>query len=153
MHALVLIAALLGSAPSPAPAAAPDPLEARKAQAFAVARQFEESLLDDDPQAAVSHASLPFTLEGRRFETSDDLLAEWIRQLHGRRVDLLVLYGVDVLTPAELEQKYGKPPARLASFPRSNRLLYAVANVSGHGVVLALSEGDDGHWSVVGYTD
>ena len=110
-------------------------------------------LLEENPRLTVSRSSFPFLLETERIDTPEKLLPAWIRQLHGRRVDLLKLYGIEVFTPAEMIQKYGKPPERLATFPRSNLLFYAVANVSGHAAVMALKEVDEGRWAVAAYTD
>lgn len=128
-------------------------LEGRKAQALGIARQFMNGLLGENPRLTVSRSSFPFMLEDRLIDTPDHMLAEWVRQLHGRRVDLLTLYGIEVLTQTELEQRYGKPPPRLANFPRSSRFLYAVANVSGHAAVIALKELDEGQWLATAYTD
>lgn len=151
MRTLALLAVLLGSTVQAAPSAIE--MEGRKAQALGIARQFMTGLLNEDPRLTISRSVFPFVLEDKRIATPEEMLPEWIRQLHGRRADLLTLYGIEVYTPAEMEQKYGKPPARLAHFPRSSRLFYAVANVSGHAAVLAMQEQDEGIWLVAGYTD
>ena len=79
-------------------------------------------------------------------KTFDDALRE-------KRTDLLTLYGIELLTPQEMEKRYGKPPARLAELPwRSGRNKIAIANLSGHGAVAILRE-VDGLWRVIAYTD
>jgi hypothetical protein len=177
MRSLLLIAVLVATAQAepasdPPPAAAPvaeaapapvhpklpraespTELAGRKAQALGIARQFMTGLLEENPRLTVARSSFPFLLETQRIDTPEQLLPALIRQLHGRRVDLLTLYGIEVLTPAEMIQKYGKPPDRLATFPRASQLFYAVANVSGHAAVLAMKEVDEGQWAVAAYTD
>ena len=44
---------------------------------------------------------------------SNEHLDAWLKALRNKRTDLLVLYGVEVFSPEAMEQKYGKPPARL----------------------------------------
>jgi hypothetical protein len=111
------------------------------------------SLLTDDVRQAVSRSSVPFMLEQRRIGTTDELYAEWVNNLRGKRTDLITLYGIEILTPAEMEKRYGHPPARLAAFPyHEANTLIAVANLSGHAAIALLHRGDRGY-RVVGYTD
>lgn len=111
------------------------------------------ALLLADARAVVKLSAFPFTLETRTFNTPDDLFAEWLRQLRAKRTDLLSLVDVQVFTPAEMEKKYGRPPARLASFPwRTGKTLIAVANLSGHAAVVVF-RAYGAAWRAVAYHD
>ncbi len=117
------------------------------------ARNFFSNLLAARVQAVVQESELPFYLEGRKINSAEELSREWTRNLANKRTDLLTLYGIEVLTPAEMEKKYGKPPARLSAFPWKNATTYiAVANLSGRAAIALLHRGRAG-WRVVGYHD
>lgn len=122
-------------------------------QASLVARSFLEGILTGDGRTMMAVSGLPFALEDRRVDRLDDLRNEWARILRSRRADLLTLYSIDVLTPAEMEKKYGRPPQRLSrwDFRRPNTYL-AVANLSGHAAVLMLRQAGV-TWQVVGFHD
>ena len=80
-------------------------------------------------------------------------LSAWTRSLRSRRTDLLKLYSVEILTPAEMEKKYGKPPARLSAWPlKSGTTFVAVANLSGHAAIVLLRQAGAA-WQVVGFHD
>jgi hypothetical protein len=97
--------------------------------------------------------TFPFQLEERKFETPESLVVTWVKQLRNKRTDLITLYDVEVLTYAELEKKYGKPPARLgAILPRGHEVYAAVANLSGHAAVVLYRQTEDG-WKAFAYTD
>jgi hypothetical protein len=124
-----------------------------KDQAGVVARGFMVDLIDGDAGRLVARAGLPFFIEGRRIDRPDDLKAEWSRTVRTRRTDLLTLYGVEVLAPADMEKKYGKAPQRLSNWSwRAPNTFVAVANVSGHATVLLLRQAGS-TWQVVGYHD
>jgi hypothetical protein len=139
----------------PAAPAAPKPAAPSDPQAVAaLARAFFTALLAGDAGALVQQAELPFLLEDRRLSSADVLKAEWLRQLRSKRTDLLVLRGVEVLTVADLEQRFGKPPARLSSWPlRSGNTLVAVANISGRAAIALYRQGGGGQWRVAAYHD
>ncbi len=136
------------------PPEAPPTSAAEDVQAVAdEARSFFAHLISGDARALVGHAALPFLLEGRRITGREELLGEWLKNLRGKRTDLLVLYDIEVLTPAEMEKKYGKPPARLSGWPaRSGRTYFAVANLSGHGAVVLFRQ-EEGQWRAAAYHD
>jgi hypothetical protein len=150
-------------APTPsAPAMAEDPLEAlaphapRKPEQVVeyVARLFFTAMMAGDARTITELTSAPFFLEERRFTEEQELLQEWLRALRQKRTDLLVLYGVEVLTPAAMEAKYGKPPARLAHLPwRGPGTYLAVANLSGRAAVRVVKEVRDRDFRVVAYHD
>ena len=88
---------------------------------------------------------------------------------HVGRFDLVVLYidhahpeierrfefpeEIEILSPAEMEKKYGKPPGRLANLPwHAPKTFLAVANLSGHAGVAVIAASPKG-WRVVGYHD
>ncbi len=92
-------------------------------------------------------------LEDRRFDTEDELFAVWLKNLREKRTDLLTLYGLEVLTPADMEKKYGKPPARLAQFPyKAARSYVVVGNLSGHAAVVVFRQVGT-RWKAAAYHD
>ena len=119
-----------------------------------MAKLFFQSLLRADAHAAVELSALPFSLEGRRFESPDALLDEWVKHLRAKRTDLITLYGIDVYTPEQMEQKYGKPPARLSNLPLHTgaKTYVVVANLSGHAAVAIYRE-VNGIFRAMAYTD
>ncbi|MBL8917470.1 MAG: hypothetical protein JNJ54_01300 [Myxococcaceae bacterium] len=123
-------------------------------QAFVVARSFFEALVSGDAGRVVDYAGLPFMLEDRRIERPDELRSIWAKHLRSKRTDLLALYGIEVMTPPEMEKKYGQPPPRLKSWPwRSGPQQYlAVANVSGRAAVVLLRYVGS-TWQVIAYHD
>jgi hypothetical protein len=118
------------------------------------ARIFFTHMLAGDARSLVDHAGFPFQLEERRVGTPEELMQEWLKALRSKRTDLMTLYGVEVLTPADMEKKYGKPPARLSSFPWKGPKTYlAVANISGRAAVALVKDVGGGDWKIVGYHD
>jgi len=116
-------------------------------------RAFFTALLAGDPGPLVSQADLPFFLEDRRIGSAEALRAEWLNQLRSKRTDLLRFNGFEALTPDEMEQRFGKPPARLSSWPiRSGRTYLVVANISGRAAV-ALYREVGGEWRIAAYHD
>lgn len=118
------------------------------------ARAFFLNLIEGDARRMVQeNCAEPFFVEDKRLATPDELLQEWLKHLRDKRTDLLTLYGIDVLTPQEMEKKYGKPPARLVNFPwKAEHTYVAVANLSGHAAVVLVRLASAG-WRVVGYHD
>src|SRR5262245_11800486 len=100
-----------GTPPPPPPHASGPAALNEKAKAFFAA------LLAGEPGALVAQAELPFYLEDKRITSTEQLKTEWLNQLRSKRTDLVAFKGFEVLTPAEMEQRFGKPPARLASWP------------------------------------
>lgn len=118
------------------------------------ARELFLALLSGNARAVAEASAVPFHLEGERISDEDALVEEWLRHLRTRRVDLLVLYGIEVLTPEEMERTYGAPPARLGSLPWRGKDTYiAVANLSGRGAVTIFREVKRGEFRLVGYHD
>jgi hypothetical protein len=117
------------------------------------AKAFFSALLAGEPGPLVQQAELPFLLEDKRLTSVEQLKAEWLNQLRSKRTDLLTFKGFEVLTPAEMEQRFGKPPARLSSWPLSNGKTYlVVANISGRAAVALYHQvGDD--WRIAAYHD
>jgi hypothetical protein len=104
-------------------------------------------------RGAIPLLTFPFQLEERRFDAPEALIAAWVKQLRQKRIDLITLYDVEVLSLAEMEQKYGKPPARLGTFtPRGSEVYAAVANLSGRAAVVLYRETPEG-WRAFAYTD
>lgn len=117
------------------------------------ARAFFSALLSSNAREAAEQSELPFYLEGRKIASREGLIIEWTRNLGKRRPEELTLYGIEILTPAEMEKKYGPPPARLSSLPWKNpKTLLAVANLSGRAAVAVFHQGRLG-WRAVAYHD
>lgn len=122
-------------------------------QARVTARHFFNDLIAADTPGMLAHCGLPFMLEDRRIDRADELRADWARSLRAKRTDLLVLYDIELLTPAEMEKKYGPPPRRLSSWSwRAPNAFVAVANLSGHAAVLLLRP-VGAAWQIVGFHD
>ncbi|WNG58305.1 hypothetical protein F0U59_28860 [Archangium gephyra] len=143
-------------APTPAvlaaPAAAPEPGSVQD-QVRNEARYLVGYLLTGDVRSTVSMLSFPFQLEERRFDAPEPLVVTWVKELRNKRTDLVTLYDVEVLPYAEMEKKYGKPPARLGAIvPRGTEVYAAVANLSGRAAVLLYRQDGDG-WKAFAYTD
>lgn len=140
--------------PSGAPAAeARAPSEEEIAEVTTEAQRFFSRLLAADGRALVAQSAFPFHLEARRVDGPEDLLQEWLRHLRTKRTDLLTVRGLEVLTPAQMERKYGRPPPRLASFPwRFSRTYLAVADLSGRAAI-AVFRAAGAQWKVIGYHD
>jgi hypothetical protein len=103
------------------------------------ARSILENLLTGDARGAASTLHYPFQLEDKRYNAPEELVAVWVKQLRMKRTDLMTLYDIEVLSMAEMEKKYGKPPARLGLGSLSMKdpdLFVAVGNLSGRAAVL-----------------
>ena len=62
--------------------------------------------------------------------------------------------GLELLTPPEMEKRFGLPPARIAMMPWKVAKTYvAVANLSGHAAVAIIHDVGNNEWRVVGYHD
>lgn len=118
------------------------------------ARFLFQSLLTGDVRNASVELSYPFQLEDKRFNTPDELIQAWVKQLRTRRTDLITLYDIEVLPIAEMEKKYGKPPARLGLDPRALKDTWAaVGNLSGHAAIFLFRGSPDLSWHAFAYTD
>ena len=122
-------------------------------QAEVVARGFFTDLIAADTARLVARAGYPFYLEARRVDRAEELRTHWGKSLRTRRADLLKLYSVEVFLPADIEKKYGKPPARLSSWAwRQPNTYVAVGNLSGHATILLLHQ-VGAAWQVIGFHD
>ncbi|RKH77213.1 hypothetical protein D7Y21_37605 [Corallococcus sp. AB045] len=118
------------------------------------ARFLFQSLLTGDVRNASVELLYPFQLEDKRFNTPDELIQAWVKQLRTRRTDLITLYDIEVLPIAEMEKKYGKPPARLGLDPRVLKDTWAaVGNLSGHAAIFLFRGSPDLTWHAFAYTD
>ncbi|MCY1077854.1 hypothetical protein [Archangium lansingense] len=142
------------AAPTPVapPAPAPEPGSVQE-EVRDEARYLLGYLLTGDVRSSVPLISFPFQLEERRFDAPEPLVVTWVKALRNKRTDLVTLYDIEVLSYAELEKKYGKPPARLGAIvPRGTEVYGAVANLSGRAaVILYRKDGDS--WKAFAYTD
>lgn len=140
------------AAPAAAPAAEPQPGSVQ-AEVREEARYLVSYLLTNDVRSAVPMLAFPFQLEERRFDTPESLIVTWVKQLRNKRTDLITLYDIEVLPYAEMEKKYGKPPARLGAIvSRGTEVYAAVANLSGHAAVILYKQDGMG-WKAFAYTD
>lgn len=118
------------------------------------ARFLFQSLLTGDVRNASAELAYPFQLEDKRFNTPEELVQVWVKQLRARRTDLITLYDIEVLPIAEMEKKYGKPPARLGLDPRALKDTWAaVGNLSGHAAIFLFRGSQDLTWRAFAYTD
>jgi hypothetical protein len=113
---------------------------------------FFRSMQRSDARQIIALSAFPFFLESQRYDQADVLLPEWVRILRAKRTDLLTVYGVDVYTLAEMEQKFGQPPVRLKDVPLAGSLYFAVGNLSGHAAILVFRD-VGGTPRVIAYTD
>jgi len=141
------------AAPVPAaPAPAPEPGSLQEGLRDE-ARYLLSYLLTGDVRSTVPMLAFPFQLEERSFDAPETLVVTWVKELRNKRTDLVTLYDIEVLPYAEMEKKYGKPPARLgAIIPRGTEVYAAVANLSGRAAVILYRQTGDG-WRAFAYTD
>ncbi|MDP1824758.1 MAG: hypothetical protein Q8L48_15995 [Archangium sp.] len=122
-------------------------------QAQVVARGFFLDLIAADTGKLLARSGYPFFMEARRVDRPEDLRTQFGKALRSRRADLLKLYSVEVFLPADMEKKYGKPPARLSAWNwRSPNTYVAVGNLSGHAAIVLLHQAGAA-WQVVGFHD
>ncbi|MDY7232954.1 hypothetical protein [Hyalangium rubrum] len=131
------------AAPVPAPVAAEEDDSKLNAEEYLrklvrrEARYIFENLLAGDARGASNELIYPFQLEDKKFNTPDELVAAWVKELRQKRTDLITLYDIEVLSLAEMEKKYGKSPARLGLGNLKDPNIYAaVGNLSGKAAVL-----------------
>lgn len=117
-----------------------------------LAKIYFQHLLQSDARQLVAMSAFPFYLEGQRVDGAEPLFQEWLTNLRAKRTDLLSLYGLDVYTPEQMQEKYGPPPARLAKVPLRGKTYVVVANLSGRAAVAVFREVDT-MWKVVAFTD
>ncbi len=141
------------AAPVPAaPASAPEPGSIQEGLRDE-ARYLLSYLLTGDVRSTVPMLAFPFQLEERSFDAPETLVVTWVKELRNKRTDLVTLYDIEVLPYAEMEKKYGKPPARLGAIvPRGTEVYAAVANLSGRAAVILYRQAGDG-WRAFAYTD
>jgi hypothetical protein len=106
-------------------------------------------VLVQDVKGVIELSSVPFHLEAQVFNSVEPLKQAWLRALEQKDTSILALNGIEVLTPAEMEKKYGPPPARLAGLPWNKpNTFIAVANVSGHAAIAVFQNTSRG-WKAV----
>ncbi|PZR10762.1 MAG: hypothetical protein DI536_18980 [Archangium gephyra] len=122
-------------------------------QALVVARSYFNDIVAGDAARMLARSGFPFFMESRRVDRPEELLSQWSKSLRSRRTDLLKLYSVEVMTPAEMEKKFGKAPARLSAWNlKAPNTYVAVGNLSGHATILLLRQAGVA-WQVVGFHD
>jgi hypothetical protein len=142
--------------PAPAPAApeAAGSEQELRTRVKTEARAIFENLLMGDVRSFAEELLYPFQLEDKRYATAPELVTAWVKQLRQKRTDLVTLYGIEVLSLAEMEKKYGKAPARLGLGALKEPELYAaVANLSGHPAILLFRAPKEGIPHAFAYTD
>jgi hypothetical protein len=122
-------------------------------QSKQIARYFFDALGNGDNNRMLSVCGLPFYLEDKRVEKADDLKTEWLKSLRSKRTDLAQLFDIEILSRAEMETKYGKPPARLSRWDmKAPNILFAVGNLSGTAHILMLKQ-IGMTWHVIAFHD
>ncbi len=140
-------------AEAPSPAAAPKAkAEVRSSDNLAeAARDFFERLLRRDTEGAVAYCRTPFFFEGKAVNTTDEVRRRWADAINSRAVERLTLYGIEVLTPEQMEAKYGKPPSKLGNWPTRGGMI-TVANLSGQAAVMLWKKSGNG-WTAIAFHD
>ena len=112
------------------------------------------NLLDGDVRGATAGLLFPFQLEDKRYNTPEELVSAWVKQLRQKRTDLVTLYDIEVLPLAEMEKRYGKAPARLGlSSTKEPDIYAAVGNLSGRAAVLLFRAPKGSDPAAFAYTD
>ncbi len=118
------------------------------------ARYIFGNLLEGDVRGATGELNFPFQLEDKRYNTPEELVSAWVKQLRQKRTDLVTLYDIEVLSLPEMEKKYGKAPGRLGMSNLKDPDIYAaVANLSGRAAVLLFRAPKGGEPMAFAYTD
>jgi len=120
-------------------ASQPQLLENHSPEVALLAQQFLMHLLRKDWERMFDVAAFPFWLESKAYSSFEDLHEAWEKQLSQKHLEDYEIRGIEVLTVAQMKERFGPPPARLNKL-LSNRDTYwfAVANVSGRAVVLLI---------------
>jgi hypothetical protein len=142
------------AAPPAAKEEKPDPEAEDRHHVRSIAKfLFQNLILGDVRSIAGYHLLYPFQLEDKRYATGEELVTAWVKELRLKRTDLITLYDIEVLNFAEMEKKYGKPPARLGLNLTGIQGGYAaVANLSGRAAIFLFRPAPDG-WRAFAYTD
>jgi hypothetical protein len=109
--------------------------------------------LAQDTDGVASLLSFPFYLEDKKILHADELSYAWWSALTSKRLDLLSLGEISLLTPRQMQQAYGKAPERLADWSlKGGAFYFAVADLgSFKAVALLKREGEQ--WKVAAYHD
>jgi hypothetical protein len=130
------------------------PGQTERRAALDTARGFFQAVADHQLRRVLSLMTGPFYIEGQYFNSAEAAQDAWTRILQARADVEFRLEGLELLTPAEMETRYGKPPQRLASLPWKGPHTYiAVANLSGHPAVLVLRAPTSGAAQLLAFTD
>jgi hypothetical protein len=149
-----VLASLLLLAPGAGAEQKGPPPAVLKAEAEAFVREFLSHLLLGESGRAANACALPFQLEQARHATRPEVLKALSYALRERPNAPAVLQGLELLTPQEMEERHGKPPARLKDLPwKRPGTWVAVANLSGRGTVITVARMEDEAWRVTGYSD
>ncbi|HYR55412.1 MAG TPA: hypothetical protein VEM39_04790 [Myxococcaceae bacterium] len=152
MRAVLCIRLALLLATDPAPDAGFD-ADSDVSAVLSQARTYFADLLAQRIPEVVEQSETPFYLEGRRVGSRGELASKWTQNLADKRLDLLALYGIEILTPSEMLKRYGNPPSRLSTLPwRRPRTYLAVANISGRATIAVFHRSAAG-WRVAGFSD
>jgi hypothetical protein len=168
---LAVTSPVLAQPPAPAPTRAPPARQAPAAedesdepshgapskvdpreQVRTTARFLFQGLLLGDVRSIAGELVYPFQLEDKKYGTENELIAAWVKELRNKRTDLVTLYDVEVLSFAEMEKKYGPPPARLGLSLKGQEGFAAVGNLSGRPAIFLLRATPQG-WRPFAYTD
>ncbi|MBM4380596.1 MAG: hypothetical protein FJ086_15070 [Deltaproteobacteria bacterium] len=148
LASLLLLAPAAGAEPRVPPPAV------MKAEAEEFLREFISQLLLGEAGRAAKACAVPFQLEQVRHATRPELLKALSYALRDRPNAPAVLQGLEILSPQEMEEKHGKPPARLKDLPwKRPGTWVGVANLSGRGAVLTVVRTEEEGWQVTGYSD
>jgi hypothetical protein len=117
----------------------------------AVAKNFYLALLARNTDLLTSLCKPPFFFEGKAAYTPEEVRKRWAGSLSNEPLETVRLHDVEVLTPEEMVQKYGKAPERLAAWPLRGNMI-TVGNLSGHPAVVLWKKTGSG-WAALGFHD
>lgn len=130
---------------------APADTKPELAAAYLQACGFFRSLAARDANGVQAAVRGPFWFEGKQVASGEDVHKKWAQLLRDLRGTTATLYGFELMTAEDMAKKYGKPPAKLESWPLKGALV-AVANVDGRAQVAALRK-DNAGWAVFAFHD
>jgi len=119
------------------------------------ARQFLTHLLRNNWEALLELTAFPFWLESQTYPSAQALREAWETPLSQKHLGSYEIGGIEVLTLAQMRERFGPPPERLHKLLQGrNTHFFAVANVSGRAVVLMLQPPSrDSGFKVVAFHD
>lgn len=115
------------------------------------ARALMVAIQQGNVEALTLLSKVPFYFEGQQASTADELKKGWLAALQGKSLESTQLFDIELLTPEEMTEKYGRPPERLANWPLKGAMV-SIANLDGHPVVVLWRRAGQG-WQALAFHD